>query len=62
MAAVFFHNLCISVNKPCRRRWNLSVKKLDLPDVETSWIDDRQSKERGSETGDVNCDYLWRNH
>ena len=62
MASVFLHNQWISMNDPCKPIRSLSVEQFELLDVETSRIDNRQSKQRSSETFDVVCNWLWNNH
>jgi hypothetical protein len=56
MACIALHNICIEKNDPCKPRWRLEVKKLDL-------IHSRGNKERNTITADQVrsrvTDWLW---
>ena len=62
MAAFFFNNLCISMNEPWKPRWKLSTEQLKLFDEETSWIENKQRKQRSCEAADIISNWLLNNH
>ena len=56
MSCIMLHNLCISVNDPCKPRWCLEVKELGLIKKDIIWTENK-------EQADLNrlniCNWLW---
>ena len=59
MACIALHNLCIAENDPCKPRWQLEVRKLDL--IRGSLIRE-ESKVKSNLNWMKISNWLWMNH